>query len=263
MWWAGGSYWSATRHPWSCALFVVPLLALYEVGVYCLGPTPAMEVRNGADTWLRSGLASAGLSAAYAAPILVLLILLAWTLLVREKTPPDPIGVWIGMAIESVAFAGVLYGMSQAVGPLMHSVSGLWDGRTGRLTRLAMPPLTDNFHGAGPDYNQLVRYLGAGIYEETLFRLLLFSGLVMAFNLAALPRRWGILFATAASALLFAGAHNLGARGEDFHAYVFLFRTVAGAYFTWIYCVRGFGIAVGAHAGYDVLVALFMTGAAC
>ena len=83
-----------------------------------------------------------------------------------------------------------------------------------------------------------------------------------AFNLADLPRRWGIVFATAASSLLFAAAHNLGAHGEVFHTYVFLFRTLAGAYFSWIYCVRGFGVAVGAHAGYDVLVALFVKGAA-
>ena len=37
-----------------------------------------------------------------------------------------------------------------------------------------------------------------------------------------------------------------------------LFRTLAGLYFAWLYCVRGFGIAVGAHAGYDVLVGLFV-----
>ena len=39
---------------------------------------------------------------------------------------------------------------------------------------------------------------------------------------------------------------------------VILFRSVAGLYFTWVYHARGFGIAVGAHAGYDVLVGLLM-----
>jgi hypothetical protein len=34
----------------------------------------------------------------------------------------------------------------------------------------------------------------------------------------------------------------------------FVFRTVAGLYFTLLFVLRGFGVAVGAHAGYDVLV---------
>jgi hypothetical protein len=29
-------------------------------------------------------------------------------------------------------------------------------------------------------------------------------------------------------------------------------------YFAWLYQARGFGIAVGAHAGYDVLVGLIL-----
>jgi membrane protease YdiL (CAAX protease family) len=258
MWWPSGQYWTATRHPWSCVLFVVPLLAVYEIGLYFLGPNSVTLLRNGADTWLRSGLASAGMSPAYGAPIALILVLLIWTLLYREQAPPDPVGVWLGMALESVAFAGLLYGVSQAVGPVLHSAGGLLDGKCHRL--MAIPPVLNATAGSATpqaDLGQLVRYIGAGIYEETLFRLLLFSGLVAAFNLADLPRRWGIAFATVASSLLFAGAHNLGARGEDFHAYAFLFRTSAGVYFSWVYCVRGFGIAVGAHAGYDVLVALF------
>ena len=51
---AGGDYWSRPRHPWSCVLFVLPLLAIYEVGLHFLGPTPVAALRNGADVWLRS-----------------------------------------------------------------------------------------------------------------------------------------------------------------------------------------------------------------
>jgi hypothetical protein len=91
-----------------------------------------------------------------------------------------------------------------------------------------------------------------------MFRLLLFSGLLAAFNMADLPRRWALGIAALASALLFAGAHNLGASGELFQGSLFLFRSLAGVYFAWLYCVRGFGIAVGAHAGYDVLVGLLV-----
>ena len=46
-------YWSATKHPWACVLFVLPLLATYEIGLYVLGQ---YDLRNGADVWLRFAL---------------------------------------------------------------------------------------------------------------------------------------------------------------------------------------------------------------
>ena len=73
-------------------------------------------------------------------------------------------------------------------------------------------------------------------------------------------KRWlpYLSLAAFASALLFAGAHHLGPNGDAFNVYVLAFRTFAGVYFAAIYYLRGFGVAVGAHAGYDVLVGLIM-----
>jgi Type II CAAX prenyl endopeptidase Rce1-like len=257
----GGAYWTATRHPWSCVLFVLPLLAIYEVGLYFLGPTPVATLRNGADVWLRTGLAAVHISPTYGAPVVLLVILLAWTLLYREARPHDPLGVWIGMTVESIVFAALLYGISQGVWPLLNSLGGMLDGGSGKTPSLDVAPCLGTVSGPNapaPALVNLVRYFGAGIYEETLFRLLFFSGLLAALNLAELPSRWSILIATLASAFLFAGAHNLGPHGEAFQGSIFLFRTLAGVYFAWIYCVRGFGVAVGAHAGYDVLVGLLV-----
>ena len=47
------TYLLATRHPWSCFVFLAPLLAAYEGGVLLLGGAHAQALRNGADTWLR------------------------------------------------------------------------------------------------------------------------------------------------------------------------------------------------------------------
>jgi hypothetical protein len=258
----GGEYWTATRHPWSCLLFVVPLLAIYEAALYFMGPTPADSLRNGADVWLRSGLAAAGVSATYGAPVLVLLILLAWTLLYREPSPQDPVGAWIGITVESVVLAAVLYGLSRGLWPCLTWLGGVMEGHSATVPALALARPVAPHNSPEPALVSLVRYLGTGIYEETLFRLLLFSGLLAAFSLAELPRRWSIGIAALASALLFAGAHHLVPSGEAFRGSVFLFRTLAGIYFAWLYCVRGFGIAVGAHAGYDVLVGLLVKPAA-
>jgi membrane protease YdiL (CAAX protease family) len=61
------------------------------------------------------------------------------------------------------------------------------------------------------------------------------------------------------SALLFSTAHHIGPVGEPFHGYVFVFRTLAGVFFAVVYQYRGFGIAVGAHAFYDILVGVILT----
>jgi hypothetical protein len=251
-----GPYWPATRHPWSCVLFVLPLLVIYEVGLYFLGPMPVEPLRSGADQWLRSGLAAAGIAPLYGAPVILLLILLAWALFYRENRPSDPLGVWMGMAVESAIFAAVLFGVSRGLWPWFRSLGGMLEGQN-VAPSLAAPLAIESMADGRPTLATLVRYCGAGIYEETLFRLLFFSALLAACNLAELPRLWSIALAALGSALFFAGAHNLGPQGEVFHGSLFLFRTLAGLFFAWLYCVRGFGIAVGAHAGYDVLVSLF------
>ena len=198
----------ATRHPWPCLLFLLPLLLIYECGVVWLGGTQPEALRNGADHWLR------------------------W-----NDRPGDLFGLWLGMAIESVLFALGLWALSRALGPLLDEL-GIELNQSPRLT-----------HAVG----QIVTFIGAGIYEETLFRLMLFAGLAWL-----LRRLVGLLLATLlaalASAALFSAAHHIGPFGEPFNAYVFLFRALAGLYFAGLLQLRGFGIAVGAHACYDVLV---------
>jgi hypothetical protein len=44
--------------------------------------------------------------------------------------------------------------------------------------------------------------------------------------------------------------------GDSFELYSFTFRTMAGLFFALLFIVRGFGIAAGTHAAYDMLVGL-------
>ena len=101
------SYVQATRHPLAAVIFVVPLLIFYECGLYQLDAVPADEIRNGADAWLRGLLQHVGISPIFGAPTLLLGGLLAWSVWRREDRPRDFVGLWIGMVIESAAFAGV------------------------------------------------------------------------------------------------------------------------------------------------------------
>jgi hypothetical protein len=237
------SYFKATRHPWVCLVFVLPLLAAYEGGVLWLGPAQPDSLRNGADTWLRWLLQAFGLSPLYWPPILLALILIVWGCR-RGRRSGDLFSVWIGMVIESAVYAICLWGLSRGLAPFLEK----------------MGVLTIGTHSCTPEpaVEQIISYVGAGVYEETLFRLLLFSALAWMCTRADLPPTGAFLLAATASAVFFSAAHNMGPYGEPYDGYVFLFRALAGLYFVLLFRLRGFGIAVGTHTGYDVLVGVLI-----
>ena len=237
-------YFHATRHPWPGLLFVVPLLAIYEARLLFLAHGQPDGLRNGADTWLRWALAHLGLAGLLWAPVLLLGLLLLWTLYRRSDRPQtDLVTVWGGMTAESILFAVGLWGLSRSVGPLLARIG---------LSVTGVPSASAAASDATLEH--LISFLGAGVYEEALFRLVLFSGLIWLFRLLEFPGMWALTLAAALSALAFAAAHNVGPHGEHFAGTVFLFRSVAGLYLAMVFQLRGFGVAVGAHTGYDVLV---------
>jgi membrane protease YdiL (CAAX protease family) len=235
---SNGDYLRATRHPWPCLLFLLPLLAAYELGVHHLGGAQPDALRNGADSWLRQGFVALGLPQHYWPPALLLAVLGVWNYVRRDNRPGDLVSVLSGMGLESIGFALGLWGISRGLGPLVDYLG---------LELNAGP-------SANPALGQFVTFLGAGIYEELLFRLLLFSGLLALLRRAGTSSAWGVVVAALLSATIFSAAHHLGPHGESFDGYNFLFRSIAGLYFAALYQFRGFGIAVGAHACYDVIV---------
>jgi hypothetical protein len=125
----------------------------------------------------------------------------------------------------------------------------------GRLAAAGESP-TDGFTG-------VMVAVGAGIYEEFIFRLLLIELIVlMCVDVLALPKRSVGAAAVATSAVIFSLYHpDVWADQTFFGSPLlwrpFLFRALAGAYLSGVYLLRGFGIGVGTHVGYN-LVALAM-----
>jgi hypothetical protein len=236
------SYLKATRHPWAALVFLGPLLAVYEGGVLWLGGDRGERMRNGADAWMRWGLDVFGVGHVLAAPVIVLLVLLVWTWWRWEDRAEDPPAILFGTAFESCFFAFLLWNFSRNFGPI---VEGL--GLPLQIT-IQTPPLA-----------RILTFIGAGIYEEALFRLGLFVGLYAVMRAVRLPKLVAVLMAALVAAAAFAAAHHVGPYGEPVRADYVVFRAVAGLYFTLLFVLRGFGIAVGAHAGYDVLVGVSIT----
>ena len=105
----------------------------------------------------------------------------------------------------------------------------------------------------------VVLALGAGVYEEFLFRMVLIGALAAGVR-AVTQRSWTISFVagTLIAAVLFALAHQRGPLGEEFRLTMFLFRMFAALYFGMVYYLRGLGIAAGAHVVYHVSYWLFL-----
>jgi membrane protease YdiL (CAAX protease family) len=239
----GQSYWELSRRPLMSLVFIAPILLAYELGVLTLG---AGQPRNAADIWLRQSLSALGFGQYVLLPLLTFGVLLGWHHVRHDPwhIRPRVIGVmWLESLVLGVAllvFANLL---------------GSW------LPPLSLAP------GERSAWSKLIGYLGAGCYEELLFRLLLLSGIALAAKYAGLNRRGSLIAAIGISSVAFAAVHyrfelslfgwSIGpAYGDSFAWFTFLFRTAAGVFFGCLFVLRGFGIVVGAHALYDVLVLL-------
>jgi len=97
--------------------------------------------------------------------------------------------------------------------------------------------------------------LGAGIYEELLFRVILVSGIsAIAERLLGWQRTTAGIVAVIISATIFSAFHYIGPYGDPLRLDSFLFRALGGVAFSVVYLLRGFGITAWTHALYDVLV---------
>jgi len=242
-------YWHQSRQPLASLMFVVPLLVVYEAGVLFLGP---QAIRNGADVWLRGLLDLLGLGQYFLLPVLTVGILLAWHHATGRPWDVSR-GVLSGMLVESVLLGFCLRLILQL------EVIG-WQ-------MLARPPAAVGQQGgvlpeAANTWAGMIGFLGAGVYEELLFRLVLLSAAVWAVRRLGMPAGRAAVAAVVGTSFLFAVAHYVGPYGYavEWTGYVFwcgfLFRFLAGMFFSILFLCRGFGIAAAAHAGFDILVKL-------
>lgn len=239
-----GYYRLSRTHSYSL-LFALPLLLAYEAGAMWLSAGAGASLRNGADVLLRTLLAAGGVTGTLAltgALIVVALVLIGVER--RRRDVPLRGSVFLGMALESLGYAvalGVVIGTATQ-----------W-----LLELMPMRMAADATPIANLPFLQvLVLSLGAGIYEELVFRVLLVGGAYALLHHGGLPRRQAIAFAVVLSAIVFSVFHYIGPYGDPWALPSFTFRFLAGLAFSLLFVLRGFGIAAWSHALYDVIVLL-------
>lgn len=225
-------YWTESRQPLASLVFIAPLLVVYEAGVLLLG------VQNGADAFMRRLLDMLGFGQHLVLPMLTVCILLGWQYLSRRPWRISA-GVVSTMAVESL-----LLGLCLRMIPfLKNCVLAAIDAPVANILYAKL--------------QNAVGFIGAGIYEELLFRLILFSLLAWGLRQTGMRPWISTIAAVLLSSLIFAAAHHVGPGGLDFKLFDFIFRTIAGVFFSIVFIYRGFGIAAGSHAAYDILVGVF------
>ena len=254
-------YWLETRRPFCNLVFLLPLLLAYEFGVgFASGPR-GVSIRNGADAWIRHWLHQVGIEIVWLLPVLLIGTLLTWHMTTRQpwKMSWDTLG---GMVAERLlyAFVMIMLGLLTDYG----------------FRHAALIPLQMDATSAQHDFLiRLVTFMGAGIYEEFLFRLCLLPLTYALFRAAMAPKGWAITGTVITTSFIFSIAHYLGPTSDGQALAIiteavtrvqsnrelwfgFAFRTLAGMFFAALYFFRGFGITVGAHAAYDVFVGVVL-----
>ncbi|PSR02861.1 MAG: CPBP family intramembrane metalloprotease [Bacteroidetes bacterium QS_8_68_28] len=238
-WWA---YHRATRSATYGFLAALPLVGVYEVliAVVNLSRPFAPSVRVGAEAWLKMFVpAPLGLG------LVVLVTVLAGLggaifYLERNRRIPLRARYFALLVGESALYAfAVAAFVSSVVAVLFAGVASVeaqaGPRPGGMLARLALS-------------------IGAGVYEELFFRVILVGGLAWGLRRVLARKRYAYGLAALLGAFLFSAAHYTGLYGDALAAPSFAFRFLFGLALNGLFLARGFAVAAWTHALYDVMV---------
>ncbi len=238
----GENYWDITHRPLQCLVFLLPMVVAYELGMVLLhGNVPDYQrPALAAKQLLQWFFSLFGATGFYLPGAALIIVLLAWQLASRHPWKVTG-GVFFGMAGESILLAIPLLVLNQWI-PVLQGLGNV----PGEAT------------GAGASLDNLLLSVGAGLYEELVFRLIIITVVTMLLvDVVRFRQITGVAGAVILSSLLFAAHHYHPIGADPWSSKDFAFRAAAGAYLAAVFVLRGFGLAVGCHVIYDVMAFLF------
>jgi hypothetical protein len=238
------AYWNASSAPRYSLIFALPLFLLYEALAAGLSGGPGANVRNAADVALKTPFlilaGGRGSLAFFATAIAVCVYFVGRDMMRnRERLNARIFSLMLGESAVLALLLGVV------VGTLTQRLLGM-----SLVAQEGVGPLASL--GAG---TRLMLALGAGLYEELLFRVLLVGGMAAGFRWVLGGQRVAAgVTAAVIGAVIFSAFHYVGEYGDPFEIASFTYRAIAGLVFSALYLTRGFGITAWTHALYDVYV---------
>jgi hypothetical protein len=240
------TYWRLSRSHRYSLLFALPLLLLYEGLAALRSGDLTSGVRNGADVILKQ---IVQLIAGSYGPLILGALLVGgsiWLIARDLRRSKDRLRgvVLAGMAGESIVLALVFGFVVSTITATLIDTLPVFSTRLAMVQAARLDPVTE-----------LTVSLGAGLYEELVFRVLLTSLFALGARLLLGMRTVAAgITATVLSALVFSAFHYIGPYGDALELTSFTFRAIAGIFFSGLYLTRGFGITAWTHALYDVFL---------
>ncbi len=197
-----------------------------------------VTIRNGADVLMRQFLSMFGEWGLYVLSISFIIVFLAVFLIQKKDWNITVVksNYLLGMLAEGTAWGFLLYLAMRYVPVILMFPSGK------DLVR------------------QVILAIGAGLYEEFVFRVVAITAVSQILRLIFLwKKRWRMSISVILCSALFSGFHFSGPYGEMFDLTVFLYRLFAGVFLGTLYALRGFGITAYAHMVYDFVVIFGLT----
>ncbi len=221
-------YWRDTRRPIANLIFLLPIIAVYEAGSLWLRDSIEFEQRLVAQRLLLEALDWFGGGGFWAPGVALVMILLAWQVLSRESWRIDAKTPAL-MLVESLALTLPLFVLN---GLLLQAGAESADLRP-----------------------TLIAAIGAAVYEELVFRMILISALMfLLVDLLGLQRKAAIGVSVAVGGVVFAACHYVPIGGLSFSWSSFGQHLIAGLYLSLLFLTRGLGISTGCHAGYNLML---------
>ncbi|GAG30339.1 unnamed protein product [marine sediment metagenome] len=222
-----------TLRPLNNLVFLAPFLVFFQIGTSIYG-TNLLAPRD-----LDRLLTYFGATGPYLPVLTIVLVMLAQHLFHKDRWEIQPKTI-AGMLGESILWMIPLIGMMHMSGRLF-------------AQQAASAPSAEQI------FQQLLSSVGAGIYEEFIFRLVFIClTLVIFVDVFGLKKEPFAAAAILVGAVTFALYHLPNAEAAAGVSSLpwreLIFRTLAGIYLGIVFIMRGFGITVATHAFYNIYV---------
>lgn len=221
-------------------LAALPLIILYEILIIFSNQGRAGQIRISSEVWLRQWTQYIdGPTLPILGGVLVLIGIIIVFLERHKRIKIKPL-YFMGIILESSFYAVIIAILVSQVVTFIFP---------------AMALMAPGFQIEDQDLmTKIALSIGAGIYEELLFRVILVGGLYAVLRFFLGTKVIGYVIAAVVGALLFSAIHYMGSLGDDFTLTSFTFRFLFGLALNVLFLMRGFGIAAWTHALYDIMV---------
>ena len=231
------NYFLYTKNLFISLLFILPFLLIYESLYYIVYSANDIKSRNLAEVVIRNIFE---IFSPYNFIVEIIVILIIFIFLLNKNKKRNINFQIKPLFMFMIIFEGILYGLLLL---LLFSNFNLFSLKNA----IYNPNLLETIYLS----------IGAGIWEEVLFRGILLSFCIYLYSFISKSKTYlNFIFPVIFTSILFSWIHYVGNSGDIFNYTTFLIRFLAGMYLGVLFIKRGLGVVCMCHISYNVILAI-------